>query len=207
MIIGSKNNIVLGVALLDDSLQIDDNVLTIFSRNLDLAFVGKVPKTTGADDRFADSVNLIRWNLLRSLSFNGAINVNPAPRFVTYPVDRQDDRSMVVIFPLQRRLNGVSKLSTGSALSGDEANIRHFEFAIIIDSKVLRFVITILNHSEANEIIRTQALLVVKHCHGVSAHNCAAGRARKWLFDGRRFRGVLKGTAFLRNGRLRDSKN
>jgi len=98
-------------------------------------------------------------------------------------------------------------LSTGPALSGDKADIRHFELAIIIDSKVLRLVITILNHSEADEIIRAQALLVVKHCHGIGAHDGAAGRAREWLFDGRRSRGVLIWTALLRSHGLRGKKN
>ena len=72
MVIRSKNNIVLRVALLDDALQINHHVLTIFSRNFDFALVGKVPKPSGADHRFADGVNLIRWNLLRSLPFNSA---------------------------------------------------------------------------------------------------------------------------------------
>ena len=110
LVIGPKNNIILRVALLDDALQIDHHVLTIFSRNFDFALVGKVPKPTGADHRFADSVNLIRWNLLRSLSFNSAINVNLAPRFVTYPVNCQNDRSVVVILLLERRLDAISEL-------------------------------------------------------------------------------------------------
>jgi hypothetical protein len=92
-------------------------------------------------------------------------------------------------------------------LSGNKTDVRHLELAIIIDSEVLRFIITILNHSETHEIIRAQTFLVVKHCHGVGAHYRAAGRAREWLFDPRSSRGVLKWTALLRSYPRRRKKN
>ena len=66
MVIRPQNDIVLRLSLFDDSLEIDDDVLTIFSRHLDFALVGEITKPTGADDRFAYSVNLIRWNFLRT---------------------------------------------------------------------------------------------------------------------------------------------
>ena len=68
---------------------------------------------------------------------------------------------------------------------------------------MLRFVVAILDHSEADEIIRAQAFLVVQHRHGVGAHDRAAGRARERLFDRRSSRNVLRWAAILRSYPLR----
>jgi hypothetical protein len=84
-------------------------------------------------------------------------------------------------------------------LSGDEANVRHFEFATIIDSEALRFIVAILNHPEADEIVWAQSLLVVQYRHGVCAHDRVAGCAQEWLLDRRSSRNVLKWTAILCN--------
>ena len=59
-----EDHIILGMALFDDSLEIDDQVLTILARYLDFALIGKIAKATCPNYRLTDSVSFIRWDFL-----------------------------------------------------------------------------------------------------------------------------------------------
>ena len=101
------------MAFFDDAFQIDDEILAVLARDLHFAFVGEIAETAGANNRLADGVSLIGRNFLRPLPFDRPVNINFAARFFADVIDRDDDRGVIVIFPLERGLDGIGQLFAG----------------------------------------------------------------------------------------------
>ena len=53
----------------------------------------------------------------------------------------------------------------GLAAGGNETDVGHFEFSIVVHAKALRFVVAILDYAKADVVVRSESLFVIQHSH------------------------------------------
>ena len=61
---------------------------------------------------------------------------------------------MVIVFPLQSRLDVIGQLKTRLPFRRNGADIRNLQFSVIAYAEPLGIVITIFNHTETDVIVR-----------------------------------------------------
>src|SRR3978361_483876 len=101
LVIGLDRNIFIRPALFDHTFEINGDGFSALAGKLDLALVGKVAEAASTNDCLADGVSFIRRNLLWSLSFDGAVDIDFAARLFAYVIDRDDHSRVIVIFLLE----------------------------------------------------------------------------------------------------------
>src|SRR6478735_356026 len=75
LIVWLQHEIFVGVALFNDPLEVDDEILSIFSCDANFTFVRKIAEAAGADYCLADGINLIGRNYLRTLPLHRTVNI------------------------------------------------------------------------------------------------------------------------------------
>src|SRR5882762_4971879 len=83
------------------------------------------------------SCPFFRVNFLRPLTFDRAVDINPAARFLADSFDRENDSGMIVILLFERGFYGVGELAAGPSLCRHQSDVGNLQFAIVVHTKML----------------------------------------------------------------------